>query len=72
MLDWIASALELTGGWIVGNKNRKGYLFVTAGLICWIIYVLITKRTYGLLLVVIPAIFINIRNYIKWGNDKNI
>ena len=72
MIDWIASILELIGSWIVGNKNRNGYLFIIAGLICWMIYVAVAKQTYGLLLVVIPATFISVRNYIKWGNNKKI
>jgi len=68
--DWIASFFELIGTWIVGNKNKNGYLFTLAGLICWILYVFITKQTYGLLLVVIPALFITIRNYLKWNKEE--
>ena len=72
-MDWIAGILELTGLWIVGNKNRIGFLLNICCGICWIIYVFTTKSTYGLLVVVVPALTINTRNFIKWSNegDKN-
>lgn len=65
MIDWIAAALELSGDWIVGNKKRIGFIIRLVGCGCWIIAA-ITYEIYGLLLVVIPAIFINIRNFWKW------
>ena len=66
MLDWIAGILELIGLWKVGDKNWKGFIFNICCGICWILYVFISGNTYGLLVVVIPAILINIRNLIKW------
>ncbi len=66
-LDWLASLLELLGIWVVGNKDRRGFLvFICCGL-CWITYVLVSGSTYGLLLVVVPALFLNLGNFIKWG-----
>ena len=66
-MDWIAGTLELIGLWKVGDKNRKGFLFNITCCICWISYVLMTGHAKGILIVVIPATFINIRNFIKWG-----
>jgi len=70
MLDLIAGSLELIGLWKIGNKNRKGFLFNIICNICWIIYVFTSKSTYGLLIVVMPALIINIRNFIKWKPTK--
>lgn len=70
-MDFIAGLLELTGLWIVGNKNRFGFICNILCGLTWISYVLINKTTYGLLIVVIPALFINTRNFIKWTRNEN-
>ena len=69
-MDFIAGFLELTGLWIVGNKNRLGFLINISCGITWITYVVVNKTTYGLLIVVVPALFINTRNFIKWTREK--
>lgn len=71
-LDWIAGIFELLGIYIVGNKNKIGFLFAIACNILWVIYVLINKTTYGLLPVVLSAFIINIRNYRKWSKDEKV
>ena len=64
-MDWLAGGLELSGLWLVGNKRWVGFIFnITAGL-CWI-YVAVVTGVYGLLLVVIPALFVNTRNTRRW------
>ena len=68
-MDWIASIFELFGLYIVGNKNKVGFVLNILAGISWITYVIISKSTYGLLLVVVPALIINSRNYLKWRNE---
>jgi threonine/homoserine efflux transporter RhtA len=68
-LDWVAGILELVGLWKVGDRNRAGFAFNIACGLCWVTYVLLSKSTYGLLIVVVPAMAINLRNFIKWGAD---
>jgi len=65
-MDFIIAIIELLGSWIVGNRNKIGFIFLAISNISWVIYVFYNKETYGLLVVVIPAFFINIRNFIKW------
>jgi len=65
-MDWLAGLFELVGLYIVGNKNSIGFVINILGNICWITYVVLSNSTYGLLLVVIPALIINLRNYLKW------
>ena len=65
-MDWIAGILELLGSWIVGNRNRKGFLLNMVCCVCWISYVVITNSAHGLLVVVVPSLFINVRNYMLW------
>jgi len=68
-LDIVAGAIELTGTWVVGNKNKWGYVINFICCILWITYVLTSKSTYGILFVVVPAMFINVRNFIKWHKE---
>ena len=68
-MDWIASIFELFGLYIVGNKNRIGFVLIILAGISRITYVIISQSTYGLLLVVVPALIINSRNYLKWRNE---
>jgi len=68
-VDFIAAILELVGLYIVGNKNRFGFILNISCAVFWIIYVLSSKSAYGILIVVVPSIIINIRNFLKWGNN---
>lgn len=67
MIDFLAGVCELIGLWKIGSRLRSGFIWCIICNILWILYCLLSKSTYGLLLVVIPAFFINIRNLIKWS-----
>lgn len=69
MLDWIAGIVELWGKWVVGDKNKWGFVINFACCVLWIIYVFKEKTAYGILVVIIPAMFINVRNFIQWSKD---
>ena len=71
-MDFIAGLLELSGLWIVGNKSKWGFILNILCGLCWITYVLINQHTYGLLIVVVPALIINTRNFIKWSKEKKV
>jgi hypothetical protein len=64
-MDIFAGIFELIGNYLIGNKNRFGFLINIVSCCIWI-YVAIIFHIYGLLIVVVPAIIINIRNFIKW------
>ena len=70
-MDWLAAAFILTGIWLVGNRNRNGFLVCLVGCACWLV-VAQSTGVHGLYLEVIPAVLINIRNYRKWGLDKEV
>ena len=65
-MDWVAAVLELAGLWMVGNKNRAGFVLLACCCVAWYCHVLTSESTYGLLIVVTPALFINVRNWRKW------
>ncbi len=64
--SWLASAAELTGLWMIGNKKKFGFLISIIGNAIWIAVVLLGLPATGLLLVVVPALIINVRNFFKW------
>jgi len=70
VIDFVAGAFELCGLWCVGNKWRIGFILNLLAGFAWI-YVSIKMEIFGLLLVVVPAIVLNIRNYRKWSDDEN-
>ena len=69
-MDWVAAVIELIAAWVIGNKNKYGYILFIIGGMCWLAHSLISKGTYGLFLVIVPAFFINVRNYIKWKREE--
>jgi hypothetical protein len=65
MMDWLAGGCELSGLWLIGSKRRLGFLLNIAGCSLWVA-VSLRSEIYGLLLVVLPAIVVNARNYLAW------
>ena len=70
-MSWIAGIFELLGTWIVGNKNKWGFIFNIVGNVFWIyIGIKFFKNSGGLLIVSPVALFINIRNFRKWKKEE--
>ncbi len=67
---WLASAAELLGLWMIGNKIKFGFLISIIGNLIWVAVAVLGLPATGLLLVVIPAMFINIRNFIRWRKQE--
>ena len=70
LVGLIAGAFELGAIYLAGSKNKLGFI---SGLLCnilWITYVLSTGAAYGLLLVCVPALFLNVRGYIRWSKKR--
>lgn len=68
-MDFLAAAFELVASYVIGNKKRIGFLLNLIGNSIWI-YVACRMQIYGLLLVVLPAMVLNVRNYRKWRMIK--
>lgn len=68
-MSYIAAAFELAALYILGNKNKLGFIFnfIANGL--WAA-VAIKYGIYGLLFVVVSSMFLNVKNYRKWKNGE--
>lgn len=70
-MDIIAGIIEIIAIYIVGNKNRWGWAIGFACCLLWMAYVFQTKASYGILIPTIPCMFINVRNFFKWGKEES-
>ncbi|MBQ09303.1 MAG: hypothetical protein CMD96_05895 [Gammaproteobacteria bacterium] len=68
-MDWIAGLLELISLHLIGSKKKCGFLTNVIANALWVISA-IHFEMYGLLVVVIPAITLNIKNYWLWWKDE--
>jgi hypothetical protein len=68
-MDILAGVFELIGMYLVGNKNRYGFILSFCCCGVWIAYAL-THHVYGLLFPTIPGLLLAIRNYRKWRPKK--
>ena len=69
ILDWIAASFAIIGVYLIGYKNKYGFLFCVVSGLLWIIVALYTGL-YGLFLEVTPLFFLNIFNFIKWKKQE--
>jgi hypothetical protein len=65
-MDYVAGVLELTALFLIGRKNRWGFVFHFAACAVWI-YVAFDKPVYGLLIIMCPALLLNVWNFRKWS-----
>lgn len=70
LISWFAGACELSGLWIIGFKNKWGFILNMLGGLCWIAVAVFGLPATGLLLVVVPALFINTHNFLKWRKQE--
>ena len=67
-MDWLAGIVELIAKYLCGKKSRYGWLIhIIAGLL-WM-FVAVQTGVYGLLVIVIPSLGLNMYNYWKWSNE---
>lgn len=62
----IAAIFELLGIYLLGKKQKVGFILGTISCVLWIVYVAITHHTLGLLLICGFAIVLNYRGYHHW------
>ena len=62
----------MMGKWIVGNKNRWGFIIQICGSAGWIYVALYPpeRRVWGLLAVTVGCVCANVRNWRKWGKEE--
>ena len=68
-MSYAISAISLLSLWLVGNKNRLGWVIGIGNQALWTIYA-IRLQQWGLLIGVVAYTTIYIRNLIKWKENN--
>lgn len=69
-LDWASMVLGFWGSWIIGNRNRTGFVLIIASLILAFGTAVIAEQ-YGFLVANAISIVIAARNWAKWAPDPD-
>jgi len=68
-LDFIAAAFALIGVYLVGRKNKYGFLVCMISGVIWC-FVAVFTGVYGLFLEVLPLFFLNLYNFDRWRKEE--
>ena len=69
IMEIIATALVITGVWMIGTPNIKGQWLMLVAQVIWAMYALITKQYFFTTQSVVLVIF-NIRALRRWKKEK--
>jgi hypothetical protein len=64
-IDIIAALITFTGIYLLGDKNRYGFIVTLIGNIIWLFFGVMTS-SIGILIANIGFALLNVRGYIKW------
>lgn len=68
MTGWLANIILIVGALLIGEKNRKAFLFVIVGEGLWI-FRSVELKAWDMLACCLVFLFLAIRNYFKWAPD---
>ena len=71
IISIFAAILEILQMYLLSERKRIGFIFGVLGGVLWITYSILTRSTFGLLIVIPITAAINIRGYIKWKRIDN-
>lgn len=71
-IDWIAIASSLYAAYLLGNKQKLGFIVFAASNILWIILGVFYMSSYGMAIGNFIFFLINIRGYIEWNKPSEI
>ena len=69
-LDWLAMALSLFSVYLLGNKNRVGFLVFAASNSTWIFLGLTLMTSLGIAVGNTVFLFMNIRGFVNWRRSE--
>lgn len=66
LLDWFGIGLSLLSMYMLGNKNKWGFLVFAASNVVWIYLGLVPMESIGMALGNLIFLVINIRGFLSW------
>ncbi len=64
-IDWMAMSATLFAVWMLGNKNKYGFVFFIISNILWMIVGVLTQSS-AILVGNFIFLLINLRGFLKW------
>ncbi|MDH4461313.1 MAG: nicotinamide mononucleotide transporter [Flectobacillus sp.] len=70
-LDWLAMASSLLAVYLIGNKNRIGFISYILANALWIYLGVFKMQSFGISVGNVFFLMMNLRGFLKWKKDKN-
>jgi len=67
-MDWIGTVFILSGLWLIGSKNRIGFVVSIIGCLFWAAYG-IQHSILSILTVNVIFVFVNARGWFHWKKE---
>ena len=67
-IDWLATACGLAGVFLLGNKNRWGFLIFMVASASWVTFGFITG-SFAVILGSSTFFFMHLRGWLRWRRD---
>lgn len=67
-IDWLAMALSLYAAYLLGNKQKLGFIIFAISNVFWVMLGLFFMSSYGMAIGNFAFLLINVRGYISWNN----
>ena len=69
-LDWLAMALSLLAVYLLGNKNKYGFISFSIANTLWIYLGLFLMNSLGIGIGNIVFLIMNVRGFISWNKKQ--
>lgn len=69
-LDWLAMSLSLLAVWMLGNKNKFGFLVFVAANALWVALGLTLIHSYGIVVGNLFFLVSNARGFANWWKEE--
>ena len=69
-LDWLAMGLSLLAVWMLGNKNKFGFLVFVAANALWVALGLTLIHSYGIVAGNLFFLVSNARGFANWWKEE--
>lgn len=70
-LDWLAMALSLLAVYLLGNKNKYGFISFSIANVLWIFLGFFLMNSLGIGIGNIVFLIMNVRGFISWNKKTN-
>lgn len=69
-LDWIAMGLSVLAVWMLGNRNKYGFIVFIVANLMWIAISYTLLHSYGVILGNVFFVVSNTRGYMRWVDKE--